>query len=190
MNEIVLHPLGIVLAVIFFTILMAVLTRMLKLPGKVTREAARAVHALDVVHSILVPLQEEVGGDLRSVEQACRIAEQQKARVVGAYILEVPMLLPLEAQMSEEEAKADLLLQRAQEIAELHQLPFHPVKRRTRNIVHEYVDLMKKEQIHLVIIGIPPSQSTLAEPFPRWVRVFFQKVDCEIMVIRYPVPET
>ncbi|MHA2611762.1 MAG: hypothetical protein V2G33_05210 [bacterium JZ-2024 1] len=185
MSEPVFDPIGIVLAGVFILVLIVLLVEMLQLPRALTREAARAVHSLDVVHSILVPLQEEVGGDLRSMELACRIAKEQKARVVGAYILEVPMLMPMDAPM-EEEPKADFLLHRAQEIAEIHNLPFHPVKRRSRNLVHEYENLIEKEGIRLAIIGLPPTRIALAEPFPGWVRAFLQKVHCEVIIIRYP----
>ena len=67
--------------------------------------------------SILVPLADNAETD-QALDVASRLAAEHRASITAVAVIEVPASLPLDSHMFDEEAKARLLLRRAENIAE------------------------------------------------------------------------
>src|SRR5262245_40198977 len=61
-----------------------------------------------------------------AMRTACALAAERGATIKVVYVIEVSALLPLDAQMSEEESDARVALRRAEAIADGFGLEIHP----------------------------------------------------------------
>src|SRR6266566_1596280 len=100
-----IHPLGLILAVLFASSMGALLLWMLWLPVKIPAAAAKAHRSVFAVKRILVPTLGQAYAE-RAVELACRLGQEQKAEVFLVHVLEVPRTLPLGVPLPEAETEA------------------------------------------------------------------------------------
>jgi nucleotide-binding universal stress UspA family protein len=116
---------------------------------------ARRVSSADAGYRrLLVPLSGSAEWT-RAMETACALAAEHGATIEVAYVIEVSPLLPLDAQMSEEEAEAKEALARAEAIADAFGLKIRPHTIHARDAGRAIVELVEDEDVELVVIAAP-----------------------------------
>jgi nucleotide-binding universal stress UspA family protein len=133
---------------------------------------------------LLVPLGENVESE-RAVDTACRLAAEHGASITAVVVVEVPPLLPLDAHMSEEEAEARRLLDRATALAELYGLKVSACVLRAREAAGAIVNRATAEGIELIVIGAPRKARAArgTAVFGSTVEHVLKKAPCRVMVI-------
>jgi len=182
---VILNPIGVLMASLFVGLMGSILIWMLRVPRPVTQEVAYARHALDIIRRILVPLRGEQR-DLRSVELACRLAEEQKSEILLAYVIEVPLILPLGTPLKEDEERGREALSNAREIVRMHDLPVKEYLERDRNAVHALLRLIREEEVDLVVLGIRTFRGIRGEVLGRFASELIQHAPCEVIFDRPP----
>jgi nucleotide-binding universal stress UspA family protein len=110
--------------------------------------------ASENINRVIVPVQGAPDDDA-AVQLACLIAKQNKAQVYAVYVIEVPRTLPLEADLPDEERRAEQALQRAEIVAEDVGLEIEGELLQARFAGAAVVDEAVDKQADLIIIGLP-----------------------------------
>ena len=116
MDQIVsLSPLGILLAAIFASAMGGLIWWMFRVPAEISATVAHARRSVDAIDTIMVPI---IGTSYsqQGVEVACRLGQEQKARILLTYVIEVPRTLPLGAPLPQAEKAAGEALDTARQI--------------------------------------------------------------------------
>ncbi len=137
---------------------------------------------------ILVPVAGNPDS-LRAVEVACRLAAEHRASLVVVTVVEVPALLPLDADMFEEEAAAHALLREADSIAESHGVRVATRLLRARTAGKAIVDRAIAMDADLVVLGAVRHRvlGSRTPIFGRTVKQVLEQAPCRVFVIAPPV---
>jgi basic amino acid/polyamine antiporter, APA family len=137
---------------------------------------------------ILVPVDANPDS-LRAVEVACRLAAEHRASLAVVTVVEVPALLPLDADMHEEEAAAHTLVREADAIAESHGVRASTRLLRARTAGGAIVELAKEMDADLVVVGAVRHRVLGARTpiFGRTVKHVLENAPCRVFVIAAPV---
>jgi nucleotide-binding universal stress UspA family protein len=183
----VLNPLGIMLGVVFVFLMLGLLLWMFRVPAPVERAVARARRSVSGIKRILVPTQGE-GHDERAVELACRLGQEQKSQIILTYVLEIPLTLSLGTPLPEEEKKAVEAMQRGMDIVKLHNLEAIARVERDREAGRGILRAAQDLSVDLVVIGMNPSRSYLADPLGRTTEMVLRRANFEVIVDKHPSP--
>ena len=184
-SSITLHPLGIILAVLFAVCIGGLLTWMFHVPAPIAREVARARRSVSGIKRILVPTR-GAEHDQRAVELACRLGQEQRSQIVLAYILEIPLTLALNTPLPDEEEKAGHAMQRSIEIVKLHALEPIPRVERDREAGRGILRTAKDLDVDMVVIGMNPARSHFADPLGSTTETLLRNASFEVIVDKHP----
>jgi nucleotide-binding universal stress UspA family protein len=131
---------------------------------------------MTVAHrSVLVPLDRSVETE-RLMGTVCAIVDQDVS-VTAVVVIEVPPLLPLDAQMDEEEIGARLLLARARAVGNDLGVRVVPRLVRSRGAAQAIARLADEERAELVVIGSRRHRGRKLE------RRLIRKAHCPVVVV-------
>jgi len=176
---------GAIIAVVFATLMGALLYWMLRVPRPIPAAVARTRRAVDAVRRILVPVI-DADYSYRGVEVACRLGQEQRAEIVLAYVLEVPRTLPLGAPLPEADARAAQVLERGQEIIRLRNLTPIAHIERARNAADGIIRAAKDYDVDVIVMGIRPSVGTAESVLGRTTDTLLRRAPCELVVDKLP----
>ncbi|MBM3135022.1 MAG: hypothetical protein FJZ89_07045 [Chloroflexi bacterium] len=186
--NVTLHPLGIILALIFVSSMSFLFYWMFRVPPQAPQRVVAARRSVAGLHRILVPVVETVVSE-RAVELACRLGEDQKAEIILASIVEVPMTLALSAPMPALEAQAKEALDMATFIVQQHNLPVRSRMMPQRSAAEGILRIANEEQVDAIILGLGEKRGRLpAEQFGRTVADVLRKAACEVIVAKAHIP--
>lgn len=182
------HPLGIFIAVIFVTSMSSILWWMLHPPPQLEAAVAKARRSISALRRIMVTTR-GMKYDDRAVELACRLGQEQKSEIVVAYIIEVPLTLPLGIKLDQEEAKAQEAMKRATDIINLHHLPTRTNVERDREAARGILRTAKEQDVDLLILSIDPHKTALKKFTGKTTERILSEAPCEVIVDHIPVSE-
>jgi nucleotide-binding universal stress UspA family protein len=132
--------------------------------------------------SLLVPLADNAETD-QALDVACRLAAEHGASITAVAVIEVPPVLPLTAHMFDEEARAKLLLRRAESVGESYGV--HVVGRvvRGREAGEVVADEAAARRVDLVVVG---ARRRGRRPFGHTVETILRVSPCRVLVIAPP----
>jgi nucleotide-binding universal stress UspA family protein len=183
-----LHPLGIVIAVIFVAAMSSILWWMLHPPPQLEAAVAKARRSISAVRRIMVTTR-GMKYDDRAVELACRLGQEQKSEIVVTYIIEVPLTLPLGIKLDQEEAKAEQAVNRAVNIIKLHSLPAKVNVERDREAARGILRATRELDVDLLILSIDPHKTALKKFTGQTTERILSDAPCEVIVDHIPVKE-
>jgi len=179
--NVILSPLGMLLAIVFAFSLAYVFRWMLNVSRQRPQEVAVARHAVTALQRILVPVSGEPATEC-AVELACRLGEKQKAEIILVYVVEVPFTLPLDAPEPFEEARGQEALRAARLIAVRHGLPVQ-----AKILPHRYasagiLQLAEAEGVDAIVMsaGQPGAEAGLG----RTSRDVLKRATCKVIIDR------
>jgi APA family basic amino acid/polyamine antiporter len=131
--------------------------------------------------NILVPI---VAGreSEEAVDVACRLAAERRATIVALRVIVVPLDLPLDAELPEEQRRADELLDQARSVGELYGVRVIGRIVRARNAGRAIVDEAARRHAEIVVLGAPRSARRRREVFGKTVDFVLRNAPTRVMV--------
>lgn len=186
-QQIELSPLGILLAMVFLGSMAALFTWMFSVPPPMPRLAVTARRSVTTLRRILVPVVEAVASE-RAVELASRLGEAQKAAIILANVVEVPLTMPLSAPMPEEEARGREALEVAKTIVARHGLPVSTRVIRERYAADGILRIAREEAVNVIVMGLGVKKRLPPTDIGRTVMEVLHRAQCEVVVDKAPLP--
>ncbi len=122
---------------------------------------AEAAYLPIVYEGILVPTMGELEAEM--IQTACKIAQRDKSNVIALYVIEVPMVLPLDAKIPAEEEKAQKVMDQAELIGKEYGIQINTRIIQTRTAGKAIVDEAKKMNASLILLGSGGREKKLEE---------------------------
>lgn len=99
-------------------------------------------------------------GDIHpdTLQMACQFAEMHHAKLTIAHILEVPLSMPMEARLIDQELMGEMSLKRAEAVAREHNLEIAVEAIRARSKEEALSDLLKQDHFDLVVLEVAPDE--------------------------------
>src|SRR5665213_3313695 len=136
---------------------------------------------------ILVPLLDAKESE-RAIEIACRMAAEHGATVTALTVIEVPVTLPIDAQMIEEEAEAKRALDVARAIADSYGVSVSVRVVRARHAGAAIVAEAPRANTEIIILRAPRKRGSSkgARLFGGTVDFLLKHAPCRVMVAAAP----
>jgi basic amino acid/polyamine antiporter, APA family len=132
--------------------------------------------------TIVVPVVEGPESD-EAVNIAVRLAAERRARIVAMRVIVVPLDLPLDVELPEEEERADALLDKARDVGELYGVTVLQRIVRARNAGRAIVDEADRRQAEIIVLGAPRGRHRgRSAIFGKTVDFVLKNAPCRVMV--------
>jgi basic amino acid/polyamine antiporter, APA family len=154
--------------------------------GRATPGAADLVpEAEGTYDTILVPLKLGPIGE-EVLATALRLAEEHGARVRALHVVSVPLSLPMDAPMEDEEERAAASIAEAKLIASEHGVDVEGRIMRARSIGEAIVAQARDSGADLIVLGSSPRWRRQSRFFSPTVDYVLRQAEPEVMVVAYP----
>lgn len=177
------HLLGAAIGLAVTGSLLGVMRWMLRLPRRVSAEAARERGRLGEERLILVPIAGSADSP-QGMELACEIAAERRAGILLLYVIEVPLTVPLGATLEQAEGEAGAALEAAREFIARHRVPVSTLIWRDRQLGTGTLAVARDYRADLIVMGVGPRQE---REHPGWGRIadrLLHRAPCEVIVDR------
>jgi APA family basic amino acid/polyamine antiporter len=134
-------------------------------------------------HSILVPMVE--GPQAReAVHMASRLAAERGSTIVALRAIVLPLELPVQAELADEEARAERLLDEAHDIGDLYGVRVVERLVRGRNAGAEIVAEAERRNADIIVMGAPrlPHRTRTSAIFGKTVDYVLRNAPCRVMI--------
>jgi nucleotide-binding universal stress UspA family protein len=175
--------LGAVLATVFAVTMVLLLFWMLRVPRPVSPEIARAVRSVGAVRTIFVPILETYYSE-RAVELASRLGQEQKAKILLGYVIEVPRTLSLGVPLPKVEERGRHALDQARQIVATHHLEASAEMIRAREAGEGITRTARDHDVDLIVLGISPEAGFVEGSTERVAETLFRHAPCEVIIDR------
>jgi nucleotide-binding universal stress UspA family protein len=132
-----------------------------------------------------VPLKLGPIGD-EVLATAVKLAEERGGKITALHVIRVPLSLPLDAEMLEEEARAEASLAEAKLLAAEHGVLVAGSIGRARSIGEAIVQEARRLESDLIMLGSSPRWRRQSRFFSPTVDYVLRNAPCEVMVVAYP----
>jgi basic amino acid/polyamine antiporter, APA family len=134
---------------------------------------------------ILVPMKlGEIGEEM--VATAVKLAQERGAAVVALNVIRVPLDQPLDAEMRNEEERADAALTEAAALGEDHGVLVTGHSIRARSIGEAIVQAAEETGADLIVLGSSPRWRRQSRFFSPTVDYVLRKAPAEVLVVAFP----
>ena len=136
------------------------------------------------VNSILVPVNDSPHSE-RAFRWACQVARSNKARLHAIHVIEVPLSLSLEAEITADVDRAEELLARYERIA--HEEKYRGLQAgclRARQAGAAIVREVEIKQAEIIVVGIPYNRSMGQCSMGASASYIFQNASCQVLLWR------
>jgi len=183
MTTISVHPIGALIALFVAGAVGATIYWMLHPPSSQAEVAAEQAEAAleQMVGSIIVVFAEEIHSEHMMV-LAARLARRERADLLAAYIIEVPMILPENASTPEEDRAGLGVLATAEAIAQNNGVHMRSEMLHTRQISQAVLDLAKREGAHLIVMGSYREGKYTGAPLGRAIEAIAAHAKCDVLI--------
>jgi APA family basic amino acid/polyamine antiporter len=134
---------------------------------------------------ILVPVKVGLIGE-EMLATAIKLAEERGGSIHALHVIRVPLDLPLEAEMLEQEERASASLIDAKQLAAEHGVTIDGDIVRARAIGEAVVAKAEEIGADLILMGSAPRWRRQSRFFSPTVDYVLRRAPCEVMVIAYP----
>jgi basic amino acid/polyamine antiporter, APA family len=138
-----------------------------------------------IYERILVPVKlGQIGEEMLAT--AIRLAEERGCTVRALHVIKVPLDLPLDAELTDEEEKAEASLAEAKLLAAEHGVEVEGEIVRGRSIGEAIVQQASGDGVDLILMGSAPRWRRQSRFFSPTVDYVLRRASCEVMVVTYP----
>jgi nucleotide-binding universal stress UspA family protein len=183
MGAIEVHLTGVVLALAVLASISATLYWMLH-PPTTTAERAANVTERDVnemIGSVIIVFSQEIHSE-HMMSLAVRVSRRERARLLAAYVIEVPHTLPLDAGMEREHRDALGVLQVAESIARKNNVEIKTEIVRARQVAAGALELARSTDAHLIVLGAYREGKYTGAPLGRAIEVIAAQAPCDVLI--------
>ena len=146
---------------------------------KAARETERDVE--DIVGSIIVVFSSDIHSE-HMMALAARLAQRERAQLLAAYIIEVPLTLPVGAEMEVERREALGVLATAEAIARQRNVEIETRVIPARQVSQGVLDLAKKRDAHLIVAGAYREGKYTGAPLGRAIEEIAARAACDVLI--------
>lgn len=136
------------------------------------------------VNSILVPVNDSLPSE-RAFRWACQMARSNKARLHALHVIEVPLSLSLEAEITEDVDRAEELLARYERIA--REEKYRGLQTGCLRARHAGAAILLEvgiKQPEMIVVGIPYNRSMGQCNMGSSASYIFQNASCQVLLWR------
>ncbi|MBI2909811.1 MAG: universal stress protein [Chloroflexi bacterium] len=187
MEGLTLAPMGVLLSLVFVGSMSMLFRWMFTVPPLMPRLAVTARRSVTTLRRILVPVVEAVASE-RAVELAARMGEAQKAAIILANVVEVPLTMPLTAPMPEAEARGKEALDVARTIVARHNLPVSTRVVRERHAADGILRIAREEEVNAIVMGIGVKRRLMPAQIGSTIMEVLRRAQCEVVIDKAPLP--
>ena len=139
-------------------------------------------------NSILVPVNDSPHSE-RAFRWACQVARSSKAQLHALHVIEVPLSLSLEAEITADVDRAEELLARYERIA--HEEKYRGLQAgclRARLVGTAIVQEVEIKRAELIVVGIPYNRTMGQCSMGSAASYVFQHAPCQVLLWRDTAP--
>ena len=137
---------------------------------------------------ILVPINGNATSD-EIVAQACAIAKRTKGEVHVIYIIEVKRTLPLDADLPPEAERGEMILERAEKVAEDAGMRIQADLLQARDVGPTIVDEARERGADLILLGITYKRRFGEFDLGRTAPFVLKHAPCRVWICRQPIED-
>jgi basic amino acid/polyamine antiporter, APA family len=126
----------------------------------------------------------EIGEEM--VATAVKLAQERGASVLALHAIRVPLDLPLEAELLDEEERAEASLAEAKLLGADHGVTVEGRTVRARSIGQAIVEEANKEGVDLIVLGSSPRWRRQSRFFSPTVDYVLKKAPSEVLIVAFP----
>ncbi len=115
---------------------------------------------------------------------SCRLAAERRSSIVAIRVIVVPLELPIDTELPEQEDLADRLLDEAHDIGELYGVRVIERVARARHAGREIVEEAARRNAEIIVMGAPrlPRRTRRSAIFGKTVDYVLKNAECRVMV--------
>jgi APA family basic amino acid/polyamine antiporter len=132
--------------------------------------------------NILVPVAPGRETD-EALDVACRLATERRARVAAIAVVEIPLELPLDAEMTQAEAEANALLDYARTVGDSYGVDVVGRIVRDRSAGRAIVREAEQRNAEIIVMGAPRRGRSQAPIFGGTTDYVLKHAPCRVMVV-------
>jgi basic amino acid/polyamine antiporter, APA family len=134
---------------------------------------------------ILVPMKlGEIGEEM--IATAVKLAEERGASVEALHVIRVPMELPLDAELLDEEERAEASIAEAKLLGADHGVTVEGRTVRARSIGQAIVQEAEENDADLIVLGSSPRWRRQSRFFSPTVEYVLKKAPSEVLIVAFP----
>jgi nucleotide-binding universal stress UspA family protein len=133
---------------------------------------------VDGYRRLLVPVVDNAESE-EAVDVAARLAAEHGSSITIITVVEVPAVLPADAHMRDERARAHTVLTRAAAVAERYGISVSPRTVQARDAATAIVDAARARNAELIVIGAGRTDRGLGST----VQHILKKAPCRVMIV-------
>ena len=152
---------------------------------RVTSDDERYVASAVQFRKILVPMKIGVIGE-EMLATAIRLATEHEATVEALHVVRVPLELPLDAPLTEQDRRAEDSLEEARQLGADHDVVVEGTTIRARAIGAAIVEHAFQVDADLIVLGSAPRWRRQARFFSPTVDYVLRKAPCEVLIVAFP----
>jgi len=181
--EIHSHLVGVLLALGVLFAISATLYWMLHPPSTVAERAAREAQrdVTELIGSVIVVYSEEIHSE-HMMALAVRLAQRERAELLVAYIIEVPLTLPPNALMEKEHRIALDVLATAEAIARQKNIEIRTEIVNARQVAQGVLGLARRYDAHLIVLGAYHEGKYAGAPLGRAIETIAAEAPCDVLI--------
>jgi APA family basic amino acid/polyamine antiporter len=134
---------------------------------------------------ILVPMKLGLIGE-EMVATAVRLAEERGAAVTALHVIRVPLDMPLDEPMIDEEERAEASIAEAKLLGAEHDVEVEGLVVRSRSIGHAIVEQAEATGADLIVLGSAPRWRRRSQFFSPTVEFVLRRAPCEVLIVAFP----
>jgi nucleotide-binding universal stress UspA family protein len=126
----------------------------------------------------------EIGEEM--VATAVKLAQERQSRVDALHVIKVPLDLPLDAPMFDEEERAAASTAEAKALGADHGVEVRGMTVRSRSIGDAIIKAAKDTGADLIVLGSSPRWRRQSRFFSPTVDYVLKKAPCEVLIVAFP----
>jgi nucleotide-binding universal stress UspA family protein len=177
------HLLGLLIGLFIVAAVSRTVYWMLHPPTTTAEMAARETESEveEIVGSIIVVFASDIHSE-HMMALAARLAQRERAQLLAAYIIEVPLTLPVGAEMDVENREALGVLATAEAIARKRNVEIETEVIPARQVSQGVLDLAKRRDAHLIVIGAYREGKYAGAPLGRAIEHIAGNAQCDVLI--------
>jgi basic amino acid/polyamine antiporter, APA family len=136
----------------------------------------------DVVYDqLLVPVRDTAVSEEMMV-LACQLATERNSSIDALYVIEVPLNLPIDARLPEERRRAEEVLERAAQAADMFKVRLTPVIVTARSAGRAIVETAIERRSEVIVLGSQGKRRIADKVFGRTIDYVLDNLPCEAII--------
>lgn len=177
------HIIGALIALLILAAISSTLYWMLHPPKNIADQTAtKAEQAVkDLIGSVIVVFSQEIHSE-HMMSLAARLARGERSELLVAYLIEVPLTLPLDAELETENRAALGVLAVAESIARERKIEIKTEITPVRSVGQGVLELARRRAAHLIVLGSYREGKYTGAPLGRAIEIIAAGAECDVLI--------